>query len=73
MDQPTIKKTTNHRAPQAYRGNGNHEWEVVTSSGNPTWLSTYRLRVPGGWLYCTRDPDSMAVSQTFVPTPAHVI
>lgn len=29
---------------QKYRGNGNHEWE-------PAALNTYRLRVPGGWLY----------------------
>lgn len=29
---------------QRYKGNGKHEWEFSA-------LNTYRLRVPGGWLY----------------------
>lgn len=50
---------------QEYRGNGNHEYELVTAL-------TYRLRVPGGWVYSTGyRPDGAAVHHTtvFVPMP----
>jgi hypothetical protein len=45
-----------------------HKWEIVSKGENAT---TYRMRVPGGWLYCyqpniTSPPSSMA----FVPDPA---
>jgi hypothetical protein len=65
MAQPEIQKTTNHHAPQAYRGNGNHAWERVTDN-------TTRLRVPGGWLYRTYATTG-GYAMAFVPTPAHVI
>jgi hypothetical protein len=45
------------KGPQAYKGNGKHEWEPVTSVTN-------RLRVPGGWLYETGDS-----APCFVPVP----
>lgn len=35
--------------PQVYKGNGAHEWELVTLHN--MLGRTYRLRVPGGWLY----------------------
>ncbi len=44
--------------PQEYLGNGNHAWEYVADA-------TYRLRVPGGWLY--RDDTLPGIA--FVPVP----
>lgn len=50
---------------QKYRGNGAHSWELVTESGKGSDQSaTYRLRVPGGWLYADEGGAS-----TFVPMP----
>lgn len=46
---PAAARTSSSRAPQAYKGNGKHEWEVVTQEGSSH--PTTRLRVPGGWLY----------------------
>jgi hypothetical protein len=63
---PTKRKTP--KGKQAYKGNGKHHWEYVTSTqvfegeeveGRPTW----RLRVPGGWLY----RYSLGGHSTFVP------
>jgi hypothetical protein len=46
--------------PQPYKGNGQHEWEIVNSN---TWPHMRRLRVPGGWLYTN------GATETFVPMP----
>lgn len=59
------KKTP--KGPQAYKGNGKHEWEVSCSAGRD--FSTWRLRVPGGWLYRV---GTSATATTFVPVPAAV-
>ncbi len=50
------KKASPHGA-QEYKGNGKHSWEMVVDN-------TYRLRVPGGWLYAE---DTSASSTVFVP------
>ena len=48
-----------------------HQWEIVSQGRDPGEnASTYRMRVPGGWLYrhqpnITSPPSSMA----FVPDP----
>ena len=48
-----------------------HKWEIVSQGSGPGEnASTYRMRVPGGWLYryqpnITSPPSSMA----FVPDP----
>jgi hypothetical protein len=47
------------KADQKYKGNGNHEWEFAA-------LNTYRLRVPGGWLYRYEIPGE----SYYVPPPA---
>lgn len=47
------------KGAQAYKGNGKHEWELVSRA-------TFRLRVPGGWLY--RDSTD-AGTMVFVPVP----
>jgi len=46
---------------EKYRGNGQHDWEDVVGQ-------TFRLRVPGGWIYdvATNDGTSNSV---FVPLP----
>ena len=48
-----------------------HKWEVVSQGEFGDNATTYRMRVPGGWLYryqpnITSPPSSMA----FVPDPA---
>lgn len=48
------------KAKQAYKGNGKHQWEKVTTN-------TERLRVPDGWLYSVYQGVARAV--TFVPLP----
>lgn len=51
--------TTEKKRPhglQEYRGNGQHDWELVVFGCN-------RLRVPGGWLY------NVGSTTTFVPMP----
>lgn len=57
VDYDTPPKVAPH-ASQEYRGNGKHVWEHVVSV-------TWRLRVPGGWLYTEADRGST----TFVPMP----
>lgn len=49
---------------QKYKGNGNHSWEHVIDS-------TFRLRVPGGWLYktSTRGDIRSGATTVFVPVP----
>ena len=51
------------RGPQAYKGNGNHDWENVTDGSISSYRTT-RLRVPGGFLYRYGDGDPV-----FVPMP----
>jgi hypothetical protein len=46
---------------QEYLGNGEHEWEEVCVSNNDG--TTWRLRVPGGWIYDTPR------GSVFVPMP----
>ena len=46
---------------QEYKGNGEHSWEPVGDHMN----YTFRLRVPGGWLYRYAHEGAM----TFVPVP----
>ena len=48
-----------------------HKWEIVSQGDRGENATTYRMRVPGGWLYryqpnITSPPSSMA----FVPDPA---
>jgi hypothetical protein len=71
--KPTRKSP---KGAQAYKGNGKHKWEEVTVSDAG---HTYRLRVPGGWLYRTVSYDYeasevshqavTAQSTVFVPVP----
>lgn len=49
--------------PQTYKGNGHHNWEHVSAT-------TWRLRVPGGWIYSTGQGETPAMA--FVPMPAVV-
>jgi hypothetical protein len=65
---PVKKKTP--KGPQAYKGNEKHEWEVVACD-DILEFGTYRLRVPGGWLYGTSTVDGMD-TVTFVPLPEAV-
>jgi hypothetical protein len=46
-------------APQEYLGNGNHKWERAVGD-------TFRLRVPGGWLY-RAEFNERAIGLAFVP------
>ena len=48
------------------------EWDLVTGRG--ACGDTYRLRVPGGWIYRERecgghDAVTTALAMTFVPDP----
>lgn len=61
---PPKKKTP--KGAQVYKGNGKHTWEKSTDN-------TYRLRVPGGWLYGTKTDFGIVVrGMTFVPVPTAV-
>lgn len=63
-----VKKAPN--GPQAYKGNGKHDWETVVEGDEvEDVVEVIRLRVPGGWLYST---DLDEAPMTFVPTPAIV-
>lgn len=60
-----LKKPKAPHVSQEYKGNGKHTWELVAETDalcGP--YKTYRLRVPGGWLY---SPSSQAT--VFVPMP----
>ncbi len=48
------------RGAQQYKGNGKHEWEYAA-------YGTYRLRVPGCWIY--RAGYEYNTSAVFVPSP----
>jgi len=71
LPQPSQAPPTSTRAKprgkQAYKGNGNHEWETVLDEGIDDEGDLYdgmeRLRVPGGWLYRSCGASAM----TFVP------
>ena len=56
---------------QEYRGNGQHEWEIVHK-----WDGGYtsRLRVPGGWIYAVmaETTEGAQMNNVFVPMPAVV-
>jgi hypothetical protein len=71
---PAPAKRAAPKGDQQYRGNGSHKWEVVTEDTKGAG-ATYRLRVPGGFLYRTvsyKRPGSDVVSAqstTFVPMP----
>ncbi|TAJ97129.1 MAG: hypothetical protein EPO10_26505 [Reyranella sp.] len=74
FDKPA-KTRTAPKGAQAYKGNGNHKWEEVTTDPKGAGY-TYRLRVPGGWLYRTvttvpgylgEEPIPVAQSTVFVP------
>lgn len=54
---------------QTYKGNGNHAWEPVANDAS---CVTTRLRVPGGWLYHSRNKMYGFTSQSFVPLPANL-
>lgn len=59
-DFKLVKSAPKDKKPsQAYKGNGNHSWDVVVPK------MTDRLRVPGGYIY--RDIQSCAA--VFVPMP----
>lgn len=55
-------------------------WETLIKPDNPYATPTLRrVKVPGGWLYCTTqlgcsgDMDAgVAVSSVFVPSPARI-
>jgi hypothetical protein len=78
FDKPA-KTRSAPKGKQEYKGNGKHKWELV--SADPKGAGhTYRLRVPGGWLYRTvstypgegfgpGDGDPISVAQSFVPVP----
>jgi hypothetical protein len=51
------------KGPQAYKGNGGHGWEKV-SDQTVNHGSTWRLRVPGGFLYLYNNANPV-----FVPMP----
>ncbi|WP_164852587.1 hypothetical protein [Sinorhizobium meliloti] len=42
-----------------------HEWETIDTSRWSTMPSTYRMKVPGGWLY--RYGNTAVSSMVFVP------
>lgn len=76
FDKPAKTRSAPNGA-QAYKGNGKHKWELV-SSDEKEYGHTYRLRVPGGWLYRTvttlpslvgDEAEPIAVAQSFVPVP----
>lgn len=53
---------------QEYKGNGNHKWETASVG----FVSTMRLRVPGGWLYrygSGLSTDGTVSAMVFVPVP----
>ena len=51
---------------QEYRGNGNHEWEIVIEAKDAAAFDRVeRLRVPGGWLY----RDDRTMTTVLVPMP----
>lgn len=52
---------------QAYEGNGKHVWEDAVQREHLDG-HTYRLRVPGGWLYSVVNEDGSS-SLAFVPMP----
>jgi hypothetical protein len=62
MNETTKKRP---KGAQEYKGNGSHQWENVTNlySGD-----TWRLRVPGGWLYRFQ-PNYGNPTMSFVPVP----
>ncbi|WP_164850035.1 hypothetical protein [Sinorhizobium meliloti] len=45
-----------------------HEWETVQATGWSNMPSTYRMKVPGGWLY--RYGNTADSSIVFVPEAA---
>jgi hypothetical protein len=51
------------KSDQKYRGNGEHAWEYVTDN-------TFRLRVPGGWVYRygTQLDEAVAMTTVVMPT-----
>jgi hypothetical protein len=53
---------------QDYKGNGAHKWEKVWANEASF---TYRLRVPGGWIYrfALKRPERYHQSMVFVPMP----
>jgi hypothetical protein len=66
-DLELVKDKKTPKGPQAYKGNGKHEWECVVLD-DVLKFGTYRLRVPGGWLYGTGDNYRFS-NVTFVPVP----
>jgi hypothetical protein len=78
FNKPAPPRQPAPKGAQAYRGNGQHKWEPVTEDTKGAGY-TYRLRVPGGWVYRTVttlpkltefDEDTpMAQSTVFVPVP----
>jgi hypothetical protein len=51
------------------------EWEIICKGwGDEQAAYTYRLRVPGGWLYRHQSTNIDAVPcMAFVPDPAHAV
>lgn len=60
---------------QSYKGNGNHEWDLVASEEvqGDGFIVTQRLRVPGGWLYLTVNSVLRTQSESFVPLPKNLL
>lgn len=67
-DAPVKKRP--HGA-QEYKGNGKHDWQIVTRDADEYTSVTERLRVPGGWLYRTASERGVP-TMTFVPVPQAV-
>jgi hypothetical protein len=60
----TVRKRP--RGSQEYKGNGKHAWETVhEGESGASQFRTFRLRVPGGWLYRYDEQGTI----TFVPAP----
>jgi hypothetical protein len=66
--------TTDNIVPlAAWERVGTCSFEHLDGTTTEGWISTWRLRVPGGWLYRTheraRDGQRFEPTETFVPTP----
>lgn len=77
LGKPRTPAAKRPAAPQTYKGNGHHVWEPVCAETRSSATdNTYRLRVPGGWLYRTsinfldaNEHFAWQMNTVFVPMP----
>jgi len=50
--------------------NGIINWEEIGNNKN-FFGNTYRAKIPGGWLFLFKSPDSSGTGTTFIPDPEH--